>query len=79
MPRTGIDFPFLKKRPHFLFNCPEYEHINFSSSSPQRILGNSPLVGKSESFNKLVYDCTYSGNSHENKGKASFMFQKENE
>lgn len=36
MPLTGIELPFLKKRPVFISNQPEFERINMQTTIPNK-------------------------------------------
>ena len=67
LPHTGIDYPFLKKRPQFIKEAPDFELIHSGNSnlrfvsttggSIQHALGSRP-----SDFNaRVIYDCTFGG------------------
>ena len=65
LPHTGIDFPFLKKRPKFIIEAPDFEQIHSGNSNFRFVASanNSiqhALVSRPSDFNaRMVYDCTF--------------------
>jgi hypothetical protein len=66
LPHTGVEYPFLKKRPHFITEGPEYELVH-SGVSNMRFIGGTgsnsiqhSLAQRPTDYNsRLVYDCTF--------------------
>lgn len=65
LPHTGIDFPFLKKRPKFINEAPDFEQIHSGNSNLRfaAAANNSiqhALMSRPSDFNaRVVYDCTF--------------------
>ena len=66
LPNTGVEYPFLKKRPVFIKDAPEFELIHTGVGNLRFIGGpavtsiqHSLAQRPSDYSSKLVYDCTY--------------------
>lgn len=53
LPATGIDYPFMKKRPFFIKDAPNFEPLWLKQIQKFTVV--------EPSSSRVVYDCTYEG------------------
>lgn len=65
LPHTGIDFPFLKKRPQFIREAPDFELIHSGNNARFVTTASASIqhvLSRASDFNaRVIYDCTFGG------------------